>query len=156
MPMLADTVTVSEWAHEAGADLIDVSSGGNVADAKITVRPGYQVPFAAEVRERTGIPTSAVGLITDPHLAEHIVTSGQADAVMAGREFLRDPHFALRAAHELCAAARKEGASKVKVAVIEKMVTDLYSDSGHAKWAVTTTTGRDFLRLAILRELGET
>lgn len=98
---LADTVTVSEWAHEAGADLIDVSSGGNVADAKITVRPGYQVPFAAEVRERTGIPTSAVGLITDPHLAEHIVTSGQADAVMAGREFLRDPHFALRAAHEL-------------------------------------------------------
>ena len=62
---------------------------------------------------------------------------------------------ALRAAQELCAAARKEGASKVKVAVIEKMVTDLYSASDHAKWAVTTTTGRDFLRLAILRELEE-
>lgn len=98
---LDDTVMVSEWVHQAGADLIDVSTGGNVADAKITVGPGYQVPFAAEVRERTGIPTSAVGLITDPHLAEHIVASGQADAVMAGREFLRDPHFALRAAYEL-------------------------------------------------------
>ena len=62
---------------------------------------------------------------------------------------------ALRIARELCAAARKDGASKVKIAVIEKMVTDLYSESGHAKWAITTTTGRDFLRLAILRELGE-
>jgi hypothetical protein len=62
---------------------------------------------------------------------------------------------ALRVAQQLCAAARKEGASRVKVGVIEKMVTDLYSESGHAKWAVTTTTGRDFLRLAILRELGE-
>ena len=98
---LEDTVTVSGWLREAGADLIDVSSGGNVADARITVGPGYQVPFAAEVRERVGIPTSAVGLVTEPHLAEHIVASGQADAVMAGREFMRDPHFALRAAHEL-------------------------------------------------------
>ena len=96
-----DTVTVSGWAREAGADLIDVSSGGNVADAAIPVGPGYQVPFAAQVREQVGIPTSAVGLVTEPHLAEHIVASGQADAVMAGREFLRDPHFALRAAHEL-------------------------------------------------------
>ncbi|GIG53450.1 NADH:flavin oxidoreductase/NADH oxidase [Demequina activiva] len=98
---LEDTVAVSAWARDAGADLVDVSSGGNVADAPIPVGPGYQVPFAAEVRERVGVPTSAVGLVTEPHLAEHIVASGQADAVMAGREFLRDPHFALRAAHEL-------------------------------------------------------
>ena len=98
---LEDTITVSDWARDAGADLIDVSSGGNVADATIPVEPGYQVPFAAQVRERIGMPTSAVGLVTEPHLAEHIVATGQADAVMAGREFLRDPHFALRAAHEL-------------------------------------------------------
>jgi len=98
---LEDTVTVSGWLKEAGADLIDISSGGNVADAAIPVGPGYQVPFAAQVRERTGVPTSAVGLVTEPHLAEHIVAAGQADAVMAGREFLRDPQFALRAAHEL-------------------------------------------------------
>ncbi|MFW7414225.1 NADH:flavin oxidoreductase/NADH oxidase [Demequina sp. SO4-18] len=98
---LEDTVTVSRWLREAGADLIDVSSGGNVPNARITVGPGYQVPFAAEVRERADVPTSAVGLVTDPELAQHIVATGQADAVMAGREFLRDPHFALRAAHEL-------------------------------------------------------
>ncbi|MDE0573537.1 NADH:flavin oxidoreductase/NADH oxidase [Demequina sp. B12] len=96
-----DTVIVSEWVKDAGADLIDVSSGGNVPDAKIAVGPGYQVAFATEVKERAHVPVSAVGLITDPHLAEHIVAAGQADAVMAGREFMRDPHFALRAAHEL-------------------------------------------------------
>ncbi|WP_062135469.1 NADH:flavin oxidoreductase/NADH oxidase [Demequina aestuarii] len=98
---LEDTVALSGWLREAGADLIDVSSGGNVPDARITVGPGYQVPFAAEVRERASVPTSAVGLVTDPELAAHVVATGQADAVMAGREFLRDPHFALRAAHEL-------------------------------------------------------
>ncbi len=98
---LADTVAVSAWFKQAGADLIDVSSGGNVPHARITVGPGYQVPFAAAVRVGADIPVSAVGLITEPHQAEHIVASGQADAVMAGREFMRDPHFALRAAHEL-------------------------------------------------------
>ncbi|WP_084106158.1 NADH:flavin oxidoreductase/NADH oxidase [Demequina sp. NBRC 110056] len=98
---LDQTVQVSRWAQEAGADLVDISTGGNVADAAIPVGPGYQVPFAAAVRDQAGVPTSAVGLVTDPDLAEEIVSSGQADAVMAGREFLRDPHFALRAAHEL-------------------------------------------------------
>ncbi|WP_084130377.1 NADH:flavin oxidoreductase/NADH oxidase [Demequina sp. NBRC 110055] len=98
---LEDTVTVSAWAKEAGADLIDVSSGGNIADARISVGPNYQVPFAEAVRERADIPVSAVGLIVEPEQAEEIVASGKADAVMAGREFLRDPHFALRAAHEL-------------------------------------------------------
>ncbi|GMA36765.1 NADH:flavin oxidoreductase/NADH oxidase [Demequina litorisediminis] len=98
---LDDTVTVSQWAHDAGADLIDVSTGGNVADATITVGPGYQVPFARAVRERAGVPVSAVGLIVEPAQAEDIVAKGEADSVMAGREFLRDPHFALRAAHDL-------------------------------------------------------
>ncbi|WP_062069259.1 NADH:flavin oxidoreductase/NADH oxidase [Demequina sediminicola] len=98
---LEQTVEVSRWARDAGADLIDISSGGNLPDARITVGPGYQVPFAAAVREGAEVPVAAVGLITDPHQAEAIVARGEADAVMAGREFLRDPHFPLRAAHEL-------------------------------------------------------
>lgn len=97
---VAETATVAAWAKDNGADLADISSGGLTADAKITAEPGYQVPFATTVRE-AGIPVSAVGLITESNQAEQIVASGQADAVMVGREFLRDPHFALRAAHEL-------------------------------------------------------
>ncbi len=98
---LEDATQVSGWCLEAGADLIDVSSGGNVAGVKIPTGPGYLVPFAAAIREATGGPVSAVGQITQAHQAEKIVASGQADAVLAGREFLRDPHFALRAAHQL-------------------------------------------------------
>jgi len=98
---LEQTQQAAAWAKEAGADLIDVSSGGNLAHASIPVGPGYQVPFASAVREAAQMPTSAVGLIVDAKQAEEIIASGQADAVMAGREFLRDPHFALRAAAEL-------------------------------------------------------
>jgi 2,4-dienoyl-CoA reductase-like NADH-dependent reductase (Old Yellow Enzyme family) len=98
---LEQTQHVSAWAVAAGADLIDVSSGGNVPHAKISSGPGYQVPFASAIRTATGVPVSAVGQIVDAHQAEDIVSSGQADAVMAAREFLRDPHFALRAAYEL-------------------------------------------------------
>jgi 2,4-dienoyl-CoA reductase-like NADH-dependent reductase (Old Yellow Enzyme family) len=98
---LEQTQVVSALAGEAGADLVDVSSGGNVAHAVIATGPGYQVPFAHAVRESTGMLVSSVGQIVDAHQAEEIIASGQADAVMAGREFLRDPHFALRAAHEL-------------------------------------------------------
>ncbi|WP_430867340.1 NADH:flavin oxidoreductase/NADH oxidase [Demequina aurantiaca] len=97
---VSETATVAAWAKDAGADLADISSGGLTADAKIAAGPGYQVSFAKQVRD-AGVAVSAVGLITDAAQAEEIVASGQADAVMAGREFLRDPHFALRAAHEL-------------------------------------------------------
>ena len=95
------TATVAGWAHEAGADLFDISSGGNVSGARITIGPGYQVPFAEFVRAEAGVPVAAVGLITDPEQAELIVASGQADAVLLGRAFMRDPHFGLRAAFEL-------------------------------------------------------
>jgi 2,4-dienoyl-CoA reductase-like NADH-dependent reductase (Old Yellow Enzyme family) len=98
---LEQTTTVAAWAAEHGADLIDVSSGGLVAHQRITPGPGYQVPFAAHIRRVTGVPVSAVGLIEDAAHAERIVADGEADAVMAAREWLRDPHFALRAAHEL-------------------------------------------------------
>lgn len=98
---LEQTTTVTGWAAEHGADLLDISSGGLVAHQRITLGPGYQVPFAAHIRHAIGVPVSAVGLIEDAAHAEQIVDDGEADAVMAGREWLRDPHFALRAAHEL-------------------------------------------------------
>jgi 2,4-dienoyl-CoA reductase-like NADH-dependent reductase (Old Yellow Enzyme family) len=99
--------TIEESARLAGllrehdVDLVDVSSGGNVADATIPVGPGYQVDLARQVREDGGIPTGAVGLITEPKQAEEVVASGAADVVLLARALLRDPHWALRAAHEL-------------------------------------------------------
>ncbi|POX66325.1 oxidoreductase [Microbacterium sp. Ru50] len=98
---VSDTATVAAWAHVRGADLVDVSSGGLVAHQRITTGPGYQVPFAREIRETTGLPVSAVGEITTGTQAEEILAAGAADAIMAGREWLRDPHFGLRAADEL-------------------------------------------------------
>ena len=68
---------------------------------KIPVGPGYQVPFADFVKKESDVTVSAVGLITTGEQANAVVESGQADAVMLGREMMRDPHFALRAAHEL-------------------------------------------------------
>jgi len=96
-----EAAIVSGWATEHGADLIDVSSGGLVAHQQISVFPGYQVPLAENVRQGGRIPVSAVGLITAAEQAEQVLADGAADAIFAGREWLRDPHFALRAAHEL-------------------------------------------------------
>ena len=95
-----DTVQVAQWAAEHGADFFDISSGGLVAHQDITVGPGYQVPFARRVRE-AGLAVSAVGLIDSGTHAEQVLADGDADAVMSAREWLRDPHFALRAAGEL-------------------------------------------------------
>ena len=96
-----DTATVAAWAQDAGADFFDISTGGNVSGVTIPLSPGYQVPFADFVASTAGVPVNAVGLITTAAQAEEIVSSGRADAVMLGREMMRDPHFALRAAHEL-------------------------------------------------------
>ncbi|MFE9396944.1 NADH:flavin oxidoreductase/NADH oxidase [Streptomyces flavidovirens] len=96
-----DTV---RFAHELlahGVDLLDVSTGGLAPRARIPVGPGYQVPFAERVRTETGLPVAAVGLITDPVQAEKILADGQADAVLLGRELLRNPSFARHAAREL-------------------------------------------------------
>jgi 2,4-dienoyl-CoA reductase-like NADH-dependent reductase (Old Yellow Enzyme family) len=95
------TSIVAGWAREAGADVFDISSGGNVTGVTIPLMPGYQVPFAEYVGTNGDVPVTAVGLITTPTQAAQIVDEGRADAVMLGREMLRDPHFALRAAHEL-------------------------------------------------------
>ncbi len=97
----AQVEQVGVWLGQHGVDLIDVSSGGNVADASIPVGPGYQVPFAEGVRRASGVPTSAVGVITEPEQAEEIVASGRADAVMLARAFLRNPRWALGAAEAL-------------------------------------------------------
>jgi len=97
----AQTVTVAGWAHEAEADLFDISSGGLVSGVHIPTGPGYQVPFAQQVRDEAAVQVSAVGQITEAHQAEEIVASGRADAAMMGRQLMRDPHFAWRAAAEL-------------------------------------------------------
>ena len=96
-----EAVTLCAELKKIGVDLIDVSSGGLVSNAVIPVGPGYQVRFAQEIREKTGIATSAVGVITDAHQADEIVASGKADAVMLAREMLRNPRWALAASEEL-------------------------------------------------------
>lgn len=87
-----------------GIDLIDVSSGGNVADAKLAIGPGYQVPFAEAIRRGADLPVGAVGLIADPTQAEQVVSLGQADAVFLARAELRDPYWPRHAAKALGAA----------------------------------------------------
>jgi 2,4-dienoyl-CoA reductase-like NADH-dependent reductase (Old Yellow Enzyme family) len=95
-----DVATVATWLAPLGVDLVDVSSGGNVP-APVQVGPGYQVPFARAVRAASGLPTSAVGLITSGEAAERVLAEGAADAVMIGRPALADAAWPLRAAHEL-------------------------------------------------------
>ena len=96
-----DTATVAAWSREAGADFFDISTGGLVAGVSIPVGLGYQVRFAEHVRRRAEVETGAVGLIVSARQADEVVSSGQADVVLMAREFLRDPHFPLRAAAEL-------------------------------------------------------
>jgi len=96
-----ETVELSRILKGDGVDLIDVSTGGNVAAAKIPAGPGYQVEFAARVKREADITTASVGLITSPHQADTIVRTGQADVTLLGRELLREPHWPLRAAREL-------------------------------------------------------
>ncbi len=95
-----DSVRLAGVVGAMGVDLIDCSSGGNSATAKIPARPGYQTPFAAEVR-KTGMPTGAVGIIVTAQQAEEILAAGQADLIFMARELLRDPYFPLHAAAEL-------------------------------------------------------
>ncbi|UXY16659.1 NADH:flavin oxidoreductase/NADH oxidase [Chitiniphilus purpureus] len=96
-----ETVALSCILKDLGADLIDVSSGGSVPVAHIPAGPGYQTPFAAQVRQAAQVPVGAVGLITEPAQADHVVRTGQADLVLIGRELLRDPYWPLHAAQAL-------------------------------------------------------
>jgi 2,4-dienoyl-CoA reductase-like NADH-dependent reductase (Old Yellow Enzyme family) len=98
---IRQSVELARGLKELGVDLVDCSSGGTVPHAEIPVGPGYQTAFAEQIRRETGIMTGAVGMITSPVQAEHIIATGQADAVIMAREFLRDPYWPLRAAREL-------------------------------------------------------
>ena len=96
-----DSVELAKRAAEAGVDLIDASSGGNSAGAKIPVGPGYQVPLAKQIRAEAAIATGAVGMITTAGQANAIIENGEADLVLLGRELLRDPYFPMHAAQSL-------------------------------------------------------
>jgi 2,4-dienoyl-CoA reductase-like NADH-dependent reductase (Old Yellow Enzyme family) len=98
---IQQSIELARQLRELGADLIDCSSGGNVPDAKIPVGAGYQTQFAEQIRREANILSGAVGMITSPTQGEHILVTGQADAVVIAREFLRDPYWPLRAAREL-------------------------------------------------------
>ena len=94
---LEQSVELAIQLKALGVDLIDVSSGGTVPYARIPVAKGYQVPFARRIREGADIRTGAVGLITEPHFANEIVTGGDANLVFIAREMLREPYWASKA-----------------------------------------------------------
>jgi len=98
---LDESVQLARLLREHGVDLVDVSSGGMIPNAKIPVGPGFQVELGARIHREAGIPTAAVGLITGIDQAEAILAKGDADLVFLGRELLRDPYWPLHAAAEL-------------------------------------------------------
>ena len=98
---LSQAIALAKALKKIGIDLIDTSSGGNIATQKIALGPGYQVPFADAIRREAGLPTGAVGLIADATQAEQIVSLGQADCVFLARALLRDPYWPRHAAKEL-------------------------------------------------------
>jgi 2,4-dienoyl-CoA reductase-like NADH-dependent reductase (Old Yellow Enzyme family) len=98
---LEQSLELCRRLQEIGIDLVDCSGGGLVHRAAMPVGPGFMTPFATAIRQQVGIPTSTVGLITDPVQAEQIVATGLADAVFLARESLRDPYWPMHAAKEL-------------------------------------------------------
>jgi 2,4-dienoyl-CoA reductase-like NADH-dependent reductase (Old Yellow Enzyme family) len=96
-----DSIETARMLKPLGVDLIDCSSGGNVPRVAIPIGSGYQTAFAARIRREANILTGAVGMITAPQQADHIVRTEQADMVLLARELLRDPYWPLRAAKEL-------------------------------------------------------
>ncbi|WP_426700285.1 NADH:flavin oxidoreductase/NADH oxidase [Rhodanobacter sp. Col0626] len=98
---VTQSIELARQMKPLGVDLIDVSSGGLLPHVKIPVGPGYQVPFAAQIRAQADIATGAVGLITGAEQAAQVVANGEADVVLLARESLRDPYFPRRAAQRL-------------------------------------------------------
>ncbi len=96
-----DSVALARLLKARGVDLIDCSSGGAVPGVDIPVGPGYQLPFASRVKREAGVPTGAVGMITEPEQADRIIREGGADVVLLARELLRDPYWPLHAAKAL-------------------------------------------------------
>lgn len=98
---IEQSIELARQLKALDVDVIDCSSGGNVERAPIPVGPGYQTPFAERIRREADIPTAAVGMISAPVQADHIVRTGQADMVLLARELLREPYWPLHAAREL-------------------------------------------------------
>jgi 2,4-dienoyl-CoA reductase-like NADH-dependent reductase (Old Yellow Enzyme family) len=98
---IEQSVALAELLDPLDVDLIDCSSGGMVPNAQIPVAPGFQVPFADQIRQRTGILTGAVGMITNASQADAILNEGKADVVILAREFLRQPYWPLAIARDL-------------------------------------------------------
>ena len=96
-----DSIAFARTVQDLGCDFIDVSSGGVDHRQKIMVGPGYQVAFAAAIKQAVEIPVMAVGMITKPRQAEAIIADGQADFVMLARGAMYDPRWAWHAAQEL-------------------------------------------------------
>ena len=98
---LGQSLELARRLQQIGVDLVDCSSGGLLPEAMPPFGPGFQTPFASDIRQQVGIATGAVGFITDPAQAEQIVATGLADAVFLAREMLRDPYWPLHAARAL-------------------------------------------------------
>jgi 2,4-dienoyl-CoA reductase-like NADH-dependent reductase (Old Yellow Enzyme family) len=96
-----ESVELAQMLKSLGVDLIDVSSGGISPAQQVRIGPGYQVPYAKRIRREAGIPTAAVGLITEAEQADEIVRSGKADAVLIARASLRNPYWPVHAARRL-------------------------------------------------------
>jgi len=100
-----DSLVLARALVEAGVDLIDCSSGGNLrtgaTNSNLGRGPGYQVPFAERIRREVGVPTAAVGMIRTPQFAERILAEGKADLIFIGRQALFDPFWAHHAAESL-------------------------------------------------------
>ena len=98
---IADSVAFAQALKDRGCDFLDVSGGGLVPSQRLAVGPGYQVPWAARIRQEVGIPTMTVGMINQPQQAEEIIARGQADLVALARGMLYDPRWTWHAAEEL-------------------------------------------------------
>lgn len=98
---IKDSIAASRLMKAAGVDLVDCSTGGATRNASIPVAPGYQVTFAEQIRRETGMPTGAVGMITEPAQADTIIRDGRADLILMGRQLLREPYWPQRAWQEL-------------------------------------------------------
>lgn len=139
---LDQSVELARQLKLLGVDLIDCSSGGNLPQAQIPAGPGYQASFAERIRREAGVLTGAVGFITEPVQADHIIRSGQADLVLLAREMLRDPYWPLRAARELgqatpwpvqylrAATARTQARSAVNLPQLERCLADHHAVVG--------------------------
>ncbi|MGB6191978.1 MAG: NADH:flavin oxidoreductase/NADH oxidase [Terracidiphilus sp.] len=93
-----ESAAIARLLPAHGVDLVDVSSGGLVPNATIPIGPAFQTPFAARIRAEAGIPTAAVGMITEPAQANDIIAANQADMVFMARAMLRDPYWPVHAA----------------------------------------------------------